>query len=255
MEYECKFRGKNLAVDRYKKNYGLIVTEAKICHPAPTFNGTHKMFRDNNDVLWIKFVNLDLQYLPTGLSRIFPRLKGLFISNCKFRKISRENLVGLEKLLELRITDCLLTTLPDDLFVDMTKLKNVDFSGNKIEFASSKLLKSFIGRFIEIFDLRGNKEIDAFFSDIIIYCGTCKSIEEFKRLIDEKCKKPENIGRKDELLLMLANKIASLWPVGRFSDFEIIAGTRKFQVHKNVLWQFKVQYLRKFSRTTIKRLK
>lgn len=237
MEIACEFQ----ITKNYCFDYIVYVTEMSISHPGTkikALEGKHIAEKSNDDVTWLQFLNTKVDYFPKGLPDVLSRLTKLTIQNCGLREISRRDLDGLENLELLDINDCLLTLLPDDLFVDMEKLKNVDLRNNKIEFASSELLKPFINGNLIWIDFRDVPNTDACYSSSIHsrQPKDCESLEELMNIIDEKCKKPsttQNVQRKSDRGSSCTRR--SLWPSGRFSDFTIIVGSTRFQVHKLVL--------------------
>lgn len=190
------------------------------------FRGEHEAGRNNEDIKGIYFDNTALDHFPRDLSKHFPNFTHLDISHCGINKITRRDFKGLGSLLDLEIYNCSLTSLPDDLFADLPNLHKVNFSNNKIEFASSNLFEPFAGRTDVEVDLRGNANIDAFY--IPSQGGSLKSLSELMKIIDDKCKKPHDIDSVDSVT-------RELWNSGRFSDFTIITGQKEFKVHKNIL--------------------
>lgn len=174
-----------------------------------------------------------LQYIPRDLQKHFPSMVVLHFNGCGIKEISKRDLIGLENLRRLEMISCQLTSLPDDLFNDMKSLQLVSFNKNQIESASSNLLKPLVGRRDVSVDLRGNKNIDAVFNPRYIEKSTHKSLEEIMKEIDEKCSKPikaKVIEPED-----FNEDVKKLWSSGQFSDFKVISGDKKFDVHRNIL--------------------
>lgn len=163
-----------------------------------------------------------------------------YIRECGLKQIKREDLNGLENLTCLEITDCKLSTLHDDLFVNMKSLTVVNFRGNQIEFATSKVLEPFIGRKMHLIDLRFNNAVD---SCVDPSGGIQTSIEDLMEEIDDYCcapviDKPRTINQKKtsrEAANYFHGKFGELWTSGRYSDLTIIVGAMEFRVHKNIL--------------------
>lgn len=233
MEIECNFEEFDW-YDCHEQNsliYTCVVTSANILNRAVeirSFKGEHEDGQTNADVKAILFREAKVEYFPRKLHEIFPNLTHLEISDSGFKTISAEDLIGLENLLEFSIINTDLTTLPDDLFANMPNLKAIWFSNNKIEFATSKLLKPFIGRSIDTFQLDGNTAIDEYY-----VANHAKTLEGLMKMIDEKCKKPkkklQNFNEKR------SNYFTDLWRTGRFSDFTVSVGDRSFRAHKSIL--------------------
>lgn len=85
-----------------------------------------------------KTFRLDL--CQRNITKTFPNLNFLTFWGCGFEEISREDLKGLENLEYFNFGNNHLTTLPDELFADMKKLREVFFTRNKLERLTSKLL-------------------------------------------------------------------------------------------------------------------
>lgn len=156
------------------------------------------------------------------------------LTSCTLKEISRNDLNGLEGLNCLIITRCKLTTLPEDLFIDMKLLHYVDLSSNRIEFASSKVFEPFVGKDIKRIDLRKNKYLDDFLDDRDSN-ATVLSVKELMEKVDEYNWKRSENNRMKKNAEDLYGKIGDLWKSCRYSDFTIVVGTKNFFVHKNIL--------------------
>lgn len=184
MEIECSFGTSNQV-------YVCNVAAASIITPNEniiSFKGNHHPGRNNNDVTWISFSDLEVEYFPRDLQRIFPNLNALAIVNCGLNEISQQDLTGLEKLVYLGLRYTRIKSLPDDLFNNMPNLKKIDLSHNKIEFASSRLIEP-IENQLDFFYLSSNTSINEFY-----HRGGndgCETVQELMAKIDEQCKPPE----------------------------------------------------------------
>src|SRR5690349_14285385 len=141
MEINCRFQTISW---NSKQLYACNVKEASITEKDQVikeFKGVHKAGKSDKDVRIVWFNKANVNHFPRGLEKHFPNLTHLFIFVCGIKEISRNDLKGLEGLVYLRIENCQLTSLPDDLFTEMPNLRVVLFYGNKIEFASSEFLK------------------------------------------------------------------------------------------------------------------
>lgn len=109
----------------------------------------------HNDVegLWVE--QAIVEYLPKGLRSIFPGLVNLAVINCGLKEISRRDLIGLEALENLDLGQNKLSALPNDLFVNMTKLQFVSLQDNKLEVVSSRVLEPIMAN-IEFANFKGN---------------------------------------------------------------------------------------------------
>lgn len=214
--------------------YGIRVGFVNITIPGTrikSVNGKHLEGKSNDDVIWIRFRTTKTDYFPRGLSQLFPGLQKLFFVSCTLKEVSKPDLIGLEKLKELMIENCLLTTLPDDLFENMQNLTYVDLSNNIIKISSSNFLKPLIGRLVMSVDLSGNVNFDDCF------CLWRTTLVDFMRKIDDQCKtEAKQIDERfSKQTIDYSTKIKSLWKSGCLSDFSIIAGSKTFPVHRLVL--------------------
>lgn len=262
MELECKF-----------EHYSWIVTSAEITEPLVRIKLIKLKLeqseeRNPADVVMMGFKDTKVEYFPRGLHGFFPHLNSLHIWNCGLKVISRRDLIGLEKLTNLDLQSNHLTSLPDDLFSNMPELKLVFFNDNKLEFLSSELLKPLVKNNVTCVNFSKNKKIDAFYEPASK--ESVQSLEHLMSIIDEKCKKPKTSQQGNEIISGgLFNKVKGLWgtrrmsvrpsinseryelvpkfaenvsngfkdllKTGQYSDFVIIAGSKKFYVHKMVL--------------------
>lgn len=185
--------------------------------------------RGNNDVEAIQFLNSVLEHMPLRIDKLFPHLTELTIENCKLEEITRNNLIGFKNLKRINITGNELQSLPLDLFVGMRRLSSISFKCNKLEFLSSSLLDP-IAENLQFADFRDNLKLDAMFS--AGEEGSVASLEELMDIIDENCEKPVEA---ESFANDVAVGINELWLSGKYSDFSIIAGSKEFCVHRNVL--------------------
>lgn len=231
-------------------DYCCNVKSAAITQPLTeikSVNGDHHSNKTKEDVKFLKFEKTVVNFFPRGINLIFPNLNKLVIFNCGLKKISRQDLIGFEKLEHLSLSKNKLTALPNDLFVDMTNLKWIDFNLNKIEFMTSKLLEPIMKNLIRA-DFMHNTKISSTFNP-----GAEKSeisIANLMQVIDAQCFKPNDSEsceinfmseeEKRKLLTTQQTKLiegaSNLWLSRKFSDFLIVAkGSIEFPVHKNIL--------------------
>lgn len=232
MEVNCSFT----LIDWENNNilYTCEVTAASITEPGTditNFKGCHIPGKSNIDVEAISFDNIEVKYFPRRISETFPNLIALQIENCGLRSISRSDLSGLENLNDVSIVDNDLVGLPNDLFENFHKLTAISLDGNRLEFLSSQLLIPVINNDLICVRLHDNISIDAFFEPGIH--GSLSSPQELMQVIDEKCKKPSDVGKSFAEATIAGFK--NLWSSKRLHDFVIIAGEKKFPVHKVVL--------------------
>lgn len=214
-----------------KPMYKCTIKEANIHEPytkISKFEGVHMKGLSNLDVEFISFYKSVVKYFPRNLHRSFPRLVYVNINDCGLQEITWRDLLGLENLHTFAITNCRLKTLPDDLFINSPKLSKIYFGFNKIEFATSNLLKPLLGRPIMIFKLQKNETIDTLFD--LEDPTSVKSLTDLMPIIDSQCKKPT--PSYDSGIL---EKFEQLWTDRKHSDLLVCAGSKEFRVHKSVL--------------------
>lgn len=202
-----------------------------------SFTGVHKDGKNRYDVEGVRFIRAVVEFFPDGLQHIFPSIVFLSIYKSKLKEITREDLKDLRNLEVIYLRYNLLTTLPNNLFEDMPKLKSINFYGNKLKFVSSKLLKPIQDNGLTYVNFGDNENIDALYAP-----GNSKSVATVKKLmkkIDGDCDVPEEELEEDRDKETYQEKMSlGLWDLfrtGKFSDFKIIVGASIFPVHKNIL--------------------
>jgi hypothetical protein len=181
MALYCSFKSYNLG-------YKCIVKPTKIIqlpNEVKSIHGNHQDCFTSHDVSDLVIENSSVNFIPKGLNTMLPNLTAVYVINCGLKTVSREDLVGFKNVETLCLTKNELTSLPDDLFRDMPKLKRIFCENNKIEYMSSKLLKSIEGNELDFVDFRGNTNIDDYFA--ICLKGISKSMEELMQIIDAQC--------------------------------------------------------------------
>lgn len=141
------------------------VTSIKTTEPGSKIKSIIGTFPDKKtyeDVARFYIWDENLEAFPENISSLFPNLSRLEIKNCGLKKISRSDLIGLENIESLLLMENELTTLPDDLFVDMKNLKHIHFNDNKLENLSSNLLKPIESNLL-FADFSNNTKIDELF--------------------------------------------------------------------------------------------
>jgi Leucine-rich repeat (LRR) protein len=238
MELKCEFKS---VVYEGVEYYTCVVKKASITKAYTKIKNTigeHLPGKSNQDVESIEFQDTTVRYFPRGLHKIFPALKVLRIDFCGLKSISRDDLIGLEKLeaLDLRSND--LEWLPSNLLVRMTNLKRIVFFDSKLERISSKLLEPIASSLLVNFN--SNTKINSYFSPG--FGGSTKSLQELMKIIDKNCEKPDE---REEMLSEIYDRqefdrdfvvgFKDLWETKNFSDFSIVAESKVFEVHKCVL--------------------
>lgn len=237
--------------------YKCYVSSALITQPLTEIKAINGDNWRGNDALQALSISGTVNYVPRGLNLIFPNLARLSIYVGELKEISREDFIGLEKLEEVNFCSNDLTSLPDDLFVNMPNLRWIKFERNKIEKMTSKLLEPIMNNKLQTVSFIGNKKIDAFFQiktgrrgNSIFTERSVNTIEDLMQIIDDQCHEPtiaeiygkEVKSEESKQKLFMMHQVNStegfhkLLLTGEFSDFSIITrGSTKFQVHKCIL--------------------
>lgn len=122
----------------------------------------HGAEHTNDDVRGIALSHCKLSTFPRELSQIFPNIDHLSI-NGGISAISKDDLVGFEKLKFLDLQSCEITSLPSDLFEHTPNLEVVYVSHNKITSIGERLLEPLHS--LKYLNLHGNTGIDAVYDE------------------------------------------------------------------------------------------
>lgn len=189
---------------------------------------------DDDDVKVLQILKGDVNFVPKGIAQIFPNLTTLIATGTKIRRITREDLVGLEHLERLQIDSGKIRSLPSNLFQGMRKLKQINFYSNEIEFMRSDLLLPLSYINVEVINFRGNYNIDAIYKE-----GCSEGIQtltELMQKIDENCFPPSDEVHSQNLADF---GFKGLLETGKYSNFTIIVYfdcvVTEFKVHKSIL--------------------
>lgn len=175
-------------------------------------------------VLWFFCDSQPIGCVPNNLHNLFPNLQVLTLNCCSIEKISRENLQGLETINTLSFGHNRLTSLPDDLFVDMNHLISIDFRGNPIEFVSSKLLTPIEDklRFACFKDTYITESFD-------IQSETGNGLESLKEALDARKKDYERLLRKRK-----PDELSNSNVFVEVSELTIKALGKEFKIRKSI---------------------
>lgn len=242
MEIECKF-GYFVGTSKVESEtkYACIVESANIVKPytrIKAFKGHHKFLKSNKNVKYVIFKNTSVHFIPKDLHIHFPKIESLVIDNCGLKEISRRELMGLGNLEMLQVTSNPISTLPEDLFVDTTKLYIVDFKGNQIECLSSKLLAPIIKNHLYLIDFTDNARLNTVYTIAEDFSSWeesayfAKTITELMTIMDTRSKLPREPCYEKESIIQV---FSELWSHKHWADAVIVVGAKEFQVHKVVL--------------------
>ena len=149
------------------------------------FKGKHlnKFGLQNVKAIW--FENMICNFIPRGIHDNFPNLIALGVLNSQLLGVSREDLEELdEKLIFIYFHSNPLTSLPDNLFVNMKRLREISIVNNiNLMHMTSKLIENVIDNGLKYVDFSKNGCIDAYFCPQ--YTHSKASVEDLLKVIDE----------------------------------------------------------------------
>lgn len=251
MEVTCKFENRYWwKGEKYSCVVGLLssLTVTKPGTEVKSISGVHETVKASNDAqafslfskpgvkslshndvegLWIE--QAIVEYIPKGLKSIFPSLVNLAVFNCGLKEISRRDLIGLEGLENLDLGNNLLTALPNDLFVNMTKLKFISVQDNKLETVTSRILEPIMAN-LEYANFKGNNpnmQVAHFEK------GGPVIIEDLMKAIDDNFKPPADT-RKVNLNAVVKN-LRKLFISERNHDVVVRTETGEIKAHRLIL--------------------
>lgn len=228
----------------YGSKYCYTISNYKIKSKSveiKAIKGAHETGKTNCDVDRVQTFDCELDYLPRAFGRFFNGLTCLAISSCGLEMISRMDLDGMDNLEILRAANNNLKSLPSNLFFNKHKMKEINFSGNKLEFLRSELLRPIMHNGLKMVNLRSNVKIDAaYYLEPYKNAGKADkvSLHKLMTIIEEQCSKPEDDDgfQDEEFRQSTAISYEKLWTTKAFTDFTIVAeGSKEFPVHKCIL--------------------
>ena len=107
--------------------------------------GDHLPGKSNNDVALLDLNSRhsnkvrDIRYIPEGLGKLFPKLKILYIQNCKLKSLSRKNFASMDHLSTISLTKNQIENIDPDTFYDVPMLFSLRLNGNKLSSLSNDL--------------------------------------------------------------------------------------------------------------------
>lgn len=226
MELKCQFE---VASWRDGERYTCIIETASIMEPRmsiKSIQGTHETAMADNDVVAVIFRNTTVEYFPLGLNEIFPNLTAIEFHKCRMKQISRTDLVGHENLIILSFPGNKLISLPDDLFVNTSKLQWIIASDNCID-VSKKLFEPLNMKEMKELDFTNNRSIHAAFKE---GNGTLK---DFMDEIDKTDCDPSTVDVKKSTDPF--KKLMEFQAKGMFTDFTIKVREKEYKIHKAIL--------------------
>ncbi|XP_070493732.1 uncharacterized protein [Chironomus tepperi] len=100
--------------------------------------GNHLPDKSNNDVGLLDLNSKhnkkvgDILYIPDGLGKLFPKLKILYIQNCKLKSLARKNFKNMDQLSTISLSKNQIEHIDPDTFYDVPMLFSLRLNGNKL---------------------------------------------------------------------------------------------------------------------------
>lgn len=215
MKVNCEF--KNFHIDLVGDVYTCVIS-SPIGLENYEITGQHLEDKSRRDVDWVWIRDTKIQGVPRGLTKWFPQMSKLSITNCGLEEVSSFDLRGLEQLSEISFSSNKLETLPRNLFADMMHLKIVSFEGNQLDESSLDALEP-IRETLMRANFSNNWQLDKVFNR--------GSLEE---MVERKIEVTDESFKNDVI-----ESLAELWQTKRLSDITVVSGNSKFKAHKLVL--------------------
>lgn len=187
--------------------------------------GKHEKRKNRKDVVSFFAMGQPFVFVPKNLQTNFPYLQCFVIRSCGLEKLSREDLRGLKDIRLINLANNKLTSLPDDLFADMKNLHTINFSDNRIERMSSRILSP-IKHALQFISFKNNTKINAMFDKD---SKTCNDLAVLMKDIDSNCLPPESPAES------VFAEFSKFKVSGEFTDFTIVVRGKEFKIHKMVL--------------------
>ena len=208
--------------------YTCTVEGAVIIHPETRsfFIGRHRHGCSHKNVKTLWFHNGVVKFWPYNLDVTFPGLKTLKIIGCGLKTVTKNDLKGLPNLELLDLSGNKLNILPNDLFEDKTKLRQVNFSNNLLDRLSLQVLIPLKGILKEA-DFRGNPAIN------VRYIHE-NNLDAFFENLDNQQPQPDapKQPKVTSEYKPRFDKEEEYFESGEFSDFTIKVCDKEYKVHK-----------------------
>lgn len=245
METHCKY-----SISSYLPQFTDVYTCEVIKVAAlqkNSFVEEHEAGKNDADVKYLRIKNKTIGAFPRHLVIKFKHLVCLKIDTCRITKICRKDLNGLETLEIFDMSRNLLTSLPDDLFLGMKKLRGICFKSNKLEKVTSKLFEP-IAKQLETANFEDNVKIDDRFN---IYVEQKNDLKEFIKVIEKNCsdaasqtkEKPKKIAKaacNNNVHKNLLSSLADFKATGEYTDFVIKICGKQFKFRQFVIAEYKI---------------
>ena len=102
-------------------------------------SGDHRIFKDNNNIFALWFLDKEMYLLPQGFTKFFRHIAGIVINRCKLKEIHQSDLAPFYKLRELYLIQNDIEVLEENLFEFNKRLELLWLDGNKIKKIDSNI--------------------------------------------------------------------------------------------------------------------
>lgn len=177
------------------------------------FIGQHEDGKTNMDVISIKFINCTVTKIPQALTKSFPNLKILWITNSMLKEICKADLVEYKNFEDFCFDNNEIEVLPGDLFEDFKNLKYIKFYDNKLTSIEPNILDGL--DMLKLVDFRGNQNYGKIYSSCAVdfYKTTledikCELFEKYPKKYDHyKDLKNSKKVLEDKVQVLIDSKI------------------------------------------------
>jgi Leucine-rich repeat (LRR) protein len=137
--------------------YTCNVTSLNITEPETVVN---EFRADPFRISHLVMDSRNIEYFPRGLPKLLPNLKFIQLTNCRLRKIERDDLAGFTSLKTLNLDNNSLEHLPDSLFEHVPQLETFSCKNNSLKLKLLEPLKNH--RIVDVSENRHIKNIKTF---------------------------------------------------------------------------------------------
>jgi len=253
MEVKCTFEIITFS-DGY--TFGCVIRDQQILEKKELkFVKQYDDGKSNSDVHCVKFEDCTVTRIPKGLTKVFPNMKILWITNSKLEKITKNDLLEYKNLQRFSSMKNDIEFLPDDLFEGFKNLEWIDFWQNKLKIIEPNILDGLEN--LKYVDFSNNPNFDMSFSTYPENTSVatleevkCDLFEKYpnkykilKNVKDLKLKleaeldqeKLKNSELTDKLHTGFYNDIKIFTQEETTKDFRIQIDAQEFPVHKFLL--------------------
>lgn len=102
-----------------------------------TIAGFHSVGKTNQDILGVKLLNTDAEFIPGNIGNVFPNVEAFMNEAGGLTRISKEDVAQFSNLKQLHLYGHKITVLNSDLFASNPHLKHISFGGNPLQHIGS----------------------------------------------------------------------------------------------------------------------